>query len=484
MNLDNLRQRLQNKQIYIYGAGIYATILYAYLQFYGMERQVIGFVVTKKENNVDRFFDKPIYAYSVDIMEKQAAFCIAIKGAYDIEDRLRKDGFGDVCLIAGQVISEIKECIFAEFSNLPIQRTKIFFDSYDGKGYGCNPKYIAEYLLKHHSNLELVWDVMKLEKSELPEQIKQVERYSCEYYRELYTAGIVIQNVGIDGFPYKRKEQYTIHTWHGSGCYKKAGIHACLNNEKLVETVVDNFKNVDLVISNTYGNSKVFRESFLYEGEIAEYGSPRVDIIFRNAGVRDRICKQFHIPTEKKILLYAPTYRDQKDQSFSQYDLDMNSVLEKLEKRFGGEYVLMYRFHQMLYQYDEGKSFYPYGINISMYHDVMEFLVAADVLITDYSSIMWDFGLQRRPIFLYQNDAKQYTDDRGFYKPISTWPYPIAHTQQELLDNIKNFDEQDYLKKLEAFIAADPSYDDGYATERVVARIMDVIEHPEKYGKE
>ena len=127
MNLDNLRQRLQNKQIYIYGAGIYATILYAYLQFYGMERQVIGFVVTKKENNVDRFFDKPIYAYSVDIMEKQAAFCIAIKGAYDIEDRLRKDGFGDVCLIAGQVISEIKECIFAEFSNLPIQRTKIFF---------------------------------------------------------------------------------------------------------------------------------------------------------------------------------------------------------------------------------------------------------------------------------------------------------------------------------------------------------------------
>lgn len=484
MNLDNLKQRLQNKHIYIYGAGLYATLLYAYLQFYDMDQQVIGFVVTKKEDNGDCFFDKPIYYYPFNIMQKQAVFFVAVKGAYDIEEQLRKDGVADVCLITEQVISEIKERIFAECSKLPIQRTKIFFDSFDGKGYGCNPKYIAEYLLKHHSNLELVWDVMKIEKSELPEQMKQVERYSCEYYRELYTAGIVIQNVGIDGFPYKRKEQYTIHTWHGSGGYKKAGIHACLNDEKLAEMVVNHFKNVDLAVSNTCGNSKMFRESFLYEGEISEYGSPRVDIIFQNAGVRDKICKQFHIPTEKKILLYAPTYRDQKDLSFSQYDLDMNLVLETLKKRFGREYVLIYRFHQMLYRYDEGKSFYPYGINVSMYPDVMEFLVAADVLITDYSSIMWDFGLQRRPIFLYQNDAKQYTDDRGFYKPISTWPYPIAHTQEELLENILKFDEQDYLNKLEAFIAADPSYDDGHATERVVARIMDVIEHPEKYGKE
>ena len=100
-----------------------------------------------------------------------------------------------------------------------------------------------------------------------------------------------------------------------------------------------------------------------------------------------------------------------------------------------------------LYQYEEGKNYYPYGKNITMYPDVMEFLVAADVLITDYSSIMWDFGLQRRPIFLYQNDAKQYTDDRGFYKPISTWPYPIAHTQKELLENIQRFDDLSYLNK-------------------------------------
>lgn len=486
MTLTKLEKNLSKKNVYIYGAGLYASILYAYIRCYGLEKNVQGFVVTQKKLNQERFYDKPLYEYGEENFYSNSFFCIAIKNAYDVEQRLINDGIEDYCLLTSSIIKNIKKLIFQKISEKPVQRNKIFFDSFDGKGYGCNPKYIAQYLLEMHCDLDLVWDVVDGDDTELPTEINKVVRFSYEYYLAEYTSGIIISNCSIDSDLYrcKRKEQYLIQTWHGSGSYKKAGADMFEGDKNAIEELRKSYSIVDLCVSNTAGNTQMFRQAFFYKGEIAEYGSPRVDIIFHNEGVGEKIRKRLKIPKNKKILLYAPTFRDTVDDSFSYYDLDMERILEQLAKRFGGEYVLIYRFHQKLYQYGEGKNYYPYGKNITMYHDVMEFLVASDVLITDYSSIMWDFGLQRRPIFLYQNDAKQYTDDRGFYKPISTWPYPIAHTQEELLENIQKFDEQDYLNKLEAFIAADPSYDDGHATERVVARMMDVIEHPEKYGKE
>ena len=486
MIIEILKQKILKKRIYIYGAGLYAGYLCNFLELHDMMKQVECFIVSKKNSSEKCFNHKPLveYSYVRDNMQK-AMVIVAVKDAHDIEKKLKEDGYTDVYLMTAETVSEIKNHLFEELSKLPVQRTKIFFDSFDGKGYGCNPKYIAEYLLKTKTDLQLVWDIESTLHSDFPQGIKPVERYSLDYYRELYTAGILINNVGVDVYPHKRREQYVIHTWHGAGCYKNAGIDTREYSDiDLLKKMVAPLQSVDLFVSSTKGNTNIFRKSFLYEGEIATYGSPRVDIIFQNEGVRQKVCERLNIPTGKKILLYAPTYRDEKNESFQQYDLNMEKVLSKLSDRFGGEYVLIYRFHQMLYQYEQGRNYYPYGINVTMYHDVMEFLVAADVLITDYSSIMWDFGLQRRPIFLYQNDEEQYTNDRGFYKPISTCPYPIAHTEQELLDNIKDFDEQDYLEKLEAFIAADPSYDDGHASERVVERIMDVIEHPSKYGKE
>ncbi len=483
MNLSIILEMLKKEQIYIYGAGVYARQVCAFLQQNMLMHRIKG-VVVSKDNQEKNFWGRPLYIYKKNKFSCDDIFCIAIKDADEIISQLESDGIHKIYVVTEEIIDQMRLELFQEISKKTIIRKKIFFDSFGGKGYGCNPKYVAEYLRKQDGDVALVWGIQKCAHTDLPSEIKQVEYGSYEYYLDLYTSGIVIGNVGIPTFPYKRKEQYVIQTWHGSGSYKKAGADLLVGDIRAIDDLRMRYANVDLCVSNTAGNTKMFREAFFFKGEIAEYGSPRVDIVFQNEGFREKICRKLKIPKDKKILLYAPTFRDSVATSFKYYDIDMSGILEQLAKRFGGEYVLIYRFHQKLYQYEEGKNYYPYGKNITMYPDVMEFLVAADVLITDYSSIMWDFGLQRRPIFLYQNDAKQYTDDRGFYKPISTWPYPIAHTQKELLENIQRFDEQDYLNKLEAFIAADPSYDDGHATERVVARIMDVIEHPEKYGKE
>mgnify|MGYP004563174129 CR=1 FL=1 len=190
------------------------------------------------------------------------------------------------------------------------------------------------------------------------------------------------------------------------------------------------------------------------------------------------------IPTDKKIVLYAPTFRETIEESFSKYTLDWKKVLPALEKRFGDPFVLLYRFHQKLRDYKQFEDFYSFAVNVTMYPDVMELVVAADVLVTDYSSIMWDFSLQKRPVFLYHNDEREYTDERDFYWPVSRWPYIKAHSSEEMCEKILGFDEQQYLLDLEKFFEEDPSYDDGHAAEKVTARILDVINHPEKYGKD
>jgi CDP-glycerol glycerophosphotransferase len=184
---------------------------------------------------------------------------------------------------------------------------------------------------------------------------------------------------------------------------------------------------------------------------------------------------------QKKIVLYAPTFRKEVEKSISVYNLDFERISQALSKRFDGEFLVLYRFHHMLYETNYNYECIPMGINVSSYPDVMELLLISDVLITDYSSIMWDFSLMRRPVFLYHNDIEEY--DRGFYCDPDEWPYPKAKTSDEMVSKINNFDEEQYVKDLGSFFQRFHSFDDGHASECIVNRIVDVMSNPSKYGK-
>ena len=103
-------------------------------------------------------------------------------------------------------------------------------------------------------------------------------------------------------------------------------------------------------------------------------------------------------------------------------------------------------------------------------------MAAADVLITDYSSIMWDFSLQRKPVFLYHNDVDEYLSTHGLYSSPSDWPYPQAHSQEEMELLIKKFDEKEYKEAVNDFLAEYGSTDDGHATEKIVKRLLKEME--------
>lgn len=188
-----------------------------------------------------------------------------------------------------------------------------------------------------------------------------------------------------------------------------------------------------------------------------------------------RIREIYRIPQDKGIVLYAPTYRSMTGDDFERYNLDWENILGSFRERFGKEFVVVYKLHHYMHRLVSEKGMYKNAVEATFYPDIQELLAAADIVVTDYSSLMWDFSLQRRPVFLYQNDRDEYTNDRGFYAPVSEWPYPKAHSQEELAEQILNFDEDKYITELNAFFEKYGSCDDGHASERVVERLLEVM---------
>lgn len=459
---------------------------YRYLWIRKKTDQVECFAVTELTEQSSELYGVPIRQFEEIKQDCMSAnLVIAIKQSEQVENELRQQGINSIYIVTPERVEAMRAAWSRYLDELPVIRNKVVFTCFAGKGYECNCKYIAEELLKEKGHVDILWCVSRKEIYNFPEKIKQIEVGSPEYEEEINSAGVMVSNNN-NAPVNKKKEMYFINTWHGTGPFKKvnASIAVNRNNADWMKRMKRIYNQTDLFVSNSADNTEMFRESFLYEGEILECGSPRNDILFENGrDIRKQVCGDLHIGPRKKILLYAPTFRDNEEDTFAKYTLDMGDVLQALQERFGEEYVLLYRFHHRLRAYKDFVNFYSLGINVTEYSDVMELVVAADVLITDYSSIMWDFSLQRRPVFLYHNDEQEYINDRDFYWPVSTWPYVVARTSEEMCEKIISFDEKDYLSRLERFFQEDPSYDDGHASERVVERIMDVIDHPEKYGK-
>jgi len=459
-------------KLVVYGAGKYGGLLYLLLYVKGLGDNVACFAVSDKEGNQDTLFEKPVKA--IREMENELSDCIvivAIGATYmdEVLELMEHYVARNVYCVTRGIMENAKKEFIAECG--PIKKNKILFWCYNGMGYRCNCKYIAEEFLRSSSPVELVWAVSDESIQDIPESIKKVVKGTADYYIELLTAGVYITNTWHFLYDQKREGQFWINTWHGYGPFKLSA------GDVFGDSVWFRKLNAasDLFITASTFYTQIFRNSFFYEGEIMECGAPRNDVFFKENNIKASIYKKLGISPAKKLLLYAPTFREDTVKFFYRYDIDMYRVLEVLGKRFQGEYMLLYRFHHHFNIIDLPKDFYKDGINVTDYPDIQELLVAADVVITDYSSLMWDFSLQRKPVFLYQNDEKDYANERGFYAPISEWPYPKAHTQEELEEIIEEFDNERYLRDLNQFLEKYGSCDDGHAAERVVERIMKEI---------
>lgn len=200
-----------------------------------------------------------------------------------------------------------------------------------------------------------------------------------------------------------------------------------------------------------------------------EYGMPRNDVLInhRNSEIITKVKKHFEIENNKKILLFAPTYRGEEATASFQSQLDERKCLESLKQRFGGEWVLLVRKHHFV---KEGN--FGIGISANDYPDMQELLYAADAFITDYSSTIWDYSLTFKPGFLFVPDIEQYGKDRSFYTPPETWAFPLAKDNEELEQAILGYDEIKAKEKILAHHHLLGNKETGKATQYVVEKFI------------
>lgn len=355
----------------------------------------------------------------------------------------------------------------------PVQQNKIVFNNFNGRGYGDNPKYIAEELMKQGNQYDLVWLVSDLS-APLPPGVRPVKAHGVRRLYEMATAKVIVANVKNELRLIKKKKQFVIQTWHGSYSSKRLERAAAdtLSAAYLRESR-KNSRQTDLFLSNSRVLSDCYREDFWCDCEILECGFPRNDILFADgSAARKRVCQALGVPETCKLVMYAPTFRD--DGSVAGYGLDCQGVVKTLEKD-GNDWRLLVRMHPNVPVYQNLFTFNSQVVDATAYPDMQELLVAADVLITDYSSTVFEFAAMNKAVFLFVSDMASYRKSRGLLPTFDQIPYPHCEDNASLLDTIANSTEASVRAEARQFIETFGSVDKGDASAQVARRIRQAV---------
>lgn len=332
-----------------------------------------------------------------------------------------------------------------------IKNNKIVFDNFNGKGYGCNPKYIAEEIIRQNLNYDMVWLVNDLD-TPMPDKIRKVKYGTMKAKKELATAKVWIDNVRNYKGVKKKKNQFYIQTWHGTiGSKKVEGEVEKQLSTEYVKDAKNDGKITDLMITDNSFQANLFRKYFWYHGRIIEDGIPRNDILTDCPNeIKDKVYQYFDIEKDKKLVLYAPTFREHLN--LENYRFDYHKCCSKLGERFGGEFVMLLRLHPNVAQYGSLLEYDEKVINASDYLDAQELLAVCDIGITDYSGVAYDMSRINKPVFLICKDLDEFTlNERKLLFNYNELPFIIAKTEKELFENIKNYSAEQQNKEWKKF---------------------------------
>ncbi len=370
----------------------------------------------------------------------------------------------------------ITRFLLSFFHIFPVKKNRITFISFSGSNYTCNPKYIFQEMLKHDCNYEYIW-ILNNNNANL-QNCKVVPYKSFKFYYYLLTSKLIVSNYSISPkFPI-RKKQILFNTWHGGGAYKKVGVTKIHKEQKRIRKVFDILsKETSYFLSSCKIDSQTIMETFyLPKEKVLDVGYPRNDIFFNKSinlsAERERICKQLSINPNDKILLVAPTFKGEPGfgKAKDNFSLDIQKICSVLSKKFEGNFVCIYRGH-----YYVNKEIPENCINGNDYPDMQELLLISDVLITDYSSAMWDFSFTYKPCFLYVPDLIEYSKTQEFYVPIEKWGFDYALTEEELIDYINNFNNSKYIENVKQAQNYYGAFDDGNASYKIYEMINNLM---------
>ena len=339
---------------------------------------------------------------------------------------------------------------------LPVRNNLIVFDSNSGGGYAGNPRAVYERMVELglDKTYECVWFFRNMnDGAKVPGNAKKISFNSPLFLYYMSIAKVWLFDARNPDFLRKKDGQIYIQTWHGTPL-KKIGLdmdHVVYANygskEEYFKVFRRNLELWDYLIVQNKFSEKTFERCFDFHKTMLRTGYPRNDLLFKKHDT-DAIRRKLGIPPGKKVLLYVPTYRDDEYDEDRKYtfspDIDFNLMKEKLEN----EYVLAVKYHYFVNSSSlpEKNSFiYPFRSNT----DINELYLIADAMITDYSSVMFDYGLLNRPMYFYCYDLEKYKSQlhEFYFDFVNESPGPISKNTQELIDHIIH--EKEILKKYE-----------------------------------
>lgn len=363
---------------------------------------------------------------------------------------------------------------------LPIKRDKIVFCNFSGRGYGDNPKYIAEEIHKRKLNVDMVW-LCADAKTAFPEYVRPVKMWSLQHYFELATAHSIISNVRIDLGVEKRKGQTYLQTWHAPFSPKKLEGEAVetLKKEYLISAKHDGAI-TDGIISNSHLLDEQYKRAFWLNknAEILKIGLPRNDFLINNANNKALITtikEKINIPSEAYVVLYAPTFRD--DYTTNGYKLDFENVRKVFEIRFGKPCLMLIRLHPNARKQVNEIIFTSEIIDMTSYPDIQELSIVSDAVISDYSSSVFDFSTMGKPAFICALDLQHYMETRGLLDEFFRFPFPFSESNEKLIEQICYFDENKYRVNLKKYFTKNPIYDKGDAAIKAVDWLLDKMKN-------
>ena len=362
----------------------------------------------------------------------------------------------------------------------PLNPKKVVFMSFNGKNYADNPRAISEKLYEMFPDYEIVWGMTDIKKAKkvIPSYVKVVKYGTYKWYREMATAGCWATSVLLPYGVLKRKGQRYIQVWHGDRGMKKILFDATESMDKFHKR--NFFRKIiepelcDLGMAGSDYGIMQYRSAMHYNGKILKQGTARCDrLINLTEEVREQMKRKLHIPKDRKVLLYAPTFRDHKHGDVqTSGELNILAILDFLDKKTGEKWIGIQRGH--IGSRLEQKEEYRHKVrDMTSYEDMADILCVTDLLITDFSSTAGDFALLGKGIFLYLEDYEEYvSEDRQLYFDMKDTPFWMAHSQKEMLELIDSWTEEKAIINDEEILRFYNTFETGMAAEAAVKYIV------------
>ncbi|RFS86393.1 CDP-glycerol:glycerophosphate glycerophosphotransferase [Actinomadura spongiicola] len=363
-------------------------------------------------------------------------------------------------------------------------RDAVLFSCFSGRQYSDSPKAIHRELLRRGTDLEQLW-VVNDAQVELPNSLRAVRLNGREWNEALATSRFIVTNHRLGDAFRRHPDQVVLQTWHGTPLKKigkdirevhfayTPGMKKALQPKSTGPTVPE----WSHLLSPNPFSTAIFRRAFGFDGEILEVGYPRNDLLHSPdaAAVAAKVKARLGIPEGKRVVLYAPTWRDDQYYSRGRYRFDLRLDLERARAALGDDHVLLVRLHTNVV---DGVTEDEHGFvrDVSLYPDITELYLISDMLVSDYSSVMFDYANTGRPMLFFTYDLADYRDRlRGFYFDFEAEsPGPLVETSDDLIDAIRDVDAATagHRDRYRDFAARFCPLDDGKAASRTVDRVF------------